>query len=82
MAKHVTKNEIEEMMDKLTPILTRAIQGDFTGRIDMKQGDRLNEIYAGIQTLLDIINDQIEILDEIHPETKARYSLNNHKSTP
>lgn len=80
MAKKVTDDDIDEMMDKLIPVLTRAIQGDFSGRIEMKRGDKLNEIYAGIQTLLDIINEQIDILEELNPNNKKRYRLGEKSS--
>jgi len=63
----IADNKLDELMNKLMPVLMRAIQGDFTGRIEMEKGDPLNEIYAGVQTLLDVICEQIKILDELSP---------------
>jgi hypothetical protein len=72
MAK-VNKSSHDELMEKLMPVLVKAIQGDFSGRIPMKKDDPLNEIYAGVQTLLDVITEQIKVLEEMNPSL-PRYS--------
>jgi hypothetical protein len=57
--------DAEELLNKLRPVLMEAIQGNFDSRIEMKEGDRFNEIYAGVQTLLDVICEQIKVLDDL-----------------
>lgn len=59
-----TDDELQDLLDKLMPVLERAIQGDFSGRIELKPGDRFNEIYVGVQTLLEIIQEQTAALHE------------------
>lgn len=79
MAKPVDNDELEQLLNKLLPVLTKAIEGDFSSRIEMKPDDRFNEIYAGVQTLLDVICEQIRVLDELGVEA-SRHGLSTYAS--
>jgi hypothetical protein len=62
-------DEADELLRKLRPVLMEAIRGNFSSRIKMKEGDPYNEIYAGVQALLDVICEQIKVLDELGPQS-------------
>ncbi len=60
----VDQPKLEAMLAKIMPVLEKAIQGDYSGKINMTEGDDLNELYAGIQVLVDTIREQTTALEE------------------
>jgi hypothetical protein len=64
----VTDQELDRLLHKIMPVLEGAVRGDYSGKIQMEEGDRLNEVYAGIQVLLDTINEQVGALEEANTQ--------------
>ena len=64
---------------KLLPILQRAAVGDYSQDIELKKGDPMNEVYAGIQVLINTIREQtadLETVDkQFHDYLSKKYGI-------
>ena len=49
---------IAEIKKKLLPVLQQASIGNYSLNIELEKGDPMNEVYAGIQILINTIREQ------------------------
>jgi hypothetical protein len=75
VAKPVTDHELEQLLAKLRPALEKAVQGDFSAKISMTNDDPYNDIYAGVQLLLDTIEELEETNGRLYEYLSRRHGL-------
>ena len=54
--KHDTVEEVQKKVDSILAVVTRAAEGDFTGKIDVKGEDAIGRLGVGIQRMMDNLN--------------------------
>jgi hypothetical protein len=65
MAGPDSQDELSILYDKLLPVLSRAAIGDYSSTIEIERGytPRVSELLAGVQVLLEVLNEKISELE-------------------
>jgi methyl-accepting chemotaxis protein len=54
--KHDAVEELQRKVDRILAVVTRAAEGDLTGRVDVRGEDALGRLAAGVQSMIDNLN--------------------------
>lgn len=54
--KHDAVEELQRKVDRILAVVTRAAEGDLTGRIDLRGDDAIGRLAAGVQGMMDNLN--------------------------
>ena len=57
--KHDTVEDLQRRVDRILAVVTKAAEGDLTGKVDMKGDDAIGRLATGVQSMIESLNQLV-----------------------